>query len=308
MMHGMHIAGMDLNLVTVLHALLEEQSVSKAAKRVGLSQSATSHALARLRHLLQDPLFVRTPRGLAPTAKAEAMAERVTAALQMLEGTLFEDPRFDAMTARRTFRVGTSDYAEHVIMPPLLTRMVASAPHMDLWVRPAPMDGVEALAEGRIDLAIQPAYSVARGDTLHSVDLWKDKFVVVMRRGHPLARGRLTVQRYASARHAFVAPGGASGGVVDQALAALGRSRRIAFTTPNFLVAPRVVAETDLVITLASRIATTFAKMLPLVLRKPPVALDGFVVSMFWHARQHDDPAHRFLREAVAQTAQRLQG
>jgi DNA-binding transcriptional LysR family regulator len=131
--------------------------------------------------------------------------------------------------------------------------------------------------------------------------------VVVMRRDHPLTKqGKLTLERFAGAQHAFIAPRGRPGGAVDDALAKQGLSRRIAFVTPNFLVAPSVVARTDLVITLASRVAETFARMLPLVMVPPPIELSGFRVAMYWHERRHSDPAHRFLRSELTNAARTL--
>ncbi|HSI05496.1 MAG: LysR family transcriptional regulator [Myxococcota bacterium] len=302
-MHGMHISGIDMNLALVLHALLEERSVSRAGKRLALSQSATSHALARLRHLLGDPLFVRTPRGLVPTARAEAMAGTLASALSAIESTFFAPIGFDPLTARRTFRIGSSDYAEHIIMPVLMGKLASAGPNMDIWARSPPADDGLALANAELDLMIAPPEIYAGRAGVRSVDLWRDEFVVVMRKGHPLARRRLTVARYAEAQHAFIAPSGRPGGAVDDALAKVGRSRHIAFTTANFLVAPQVVAKTDLIITLASRIARVFMRRLPLVQVPPPVALPGFRVAMVWHERTDTDPAHRFLREQLVQAA-----
>ena len=305
-MHIMHISGMDLNLAVVLHALLEERSVSRAGKRLALSQSATSHALARLRGVLGDPLFVRTPRGLAPTARAESMAPALARALASIESAFFTPPAFDPATARRTFKLGSSDYSEHIIMPPLMKRLASAAPRMELFGRSAPADDGASLANGDLDLVIAPPELYAGRAGLLTAELWSDDFVVVMRKGHPSSRKKLTVARYAEAQHAFIAPSGRPGGVVDEALAAVGRSRHIAFTTPNFLVAPQVIASTDLIITLASRIARAFAKRLPLLMVPPPLALRGFRIAMAWHERNDADPAHRFLRAQIVAAAQRL--
>jgi len=305
-MHGMHISGMDLNLAVVLHALLEERSVSRAATRLGLSQSATSHALARLRHVLGDPLFVRARAGLVPTARAEAMADTLANALGALEGSFFAPPPFEPRTAVRSFRVASSDYVEHLIGPPLLTGLARAAPNLDLWTVSAPEEATEALAQGRLDLLFQPSRPGPRDEGLHVAGMWEDHFVGVMRKGHPLSRGPLTVERFAAAKHAFIAPRGRPGGAVDAALAQLGLSRRIAFTTPNFLVGPQVVAETDLVIVLAARIARVFAERLPLVLFEPPLELPSFEIAMMWHERRHADPAHRFLREEIVRVARTL--
>lgn len=303
----MHLEGADLNLAVVLHALLEERSVSRAARRLGLSQSATSHALARLRDLVGDPLFVRTREGLVPTARAEAMQDGVASGLSHLEAALFSVGVFDPGTARRTFRIGSSDYVEHVLLPPLLARLAVVAPGLDLWSVVRPVDAKNALASGDLDLVVQPASDSDALPGLHATELWDDAFVGVVRKGHPLLRGKLTLDRFAQADHAFIAPGGRpGGGVVDEALARTGRARRIAFMTPSFLVAPRVVAETDLVITLASRVASTFARSLPLQLFAPPLELPGFRIAMCWHERRERDPAHRFLREEIVRVVGEL--
>lgn len=301
----MHISTVDLNLVPVLHALLEERSVSRAARRLGLSQSATSHALARLRQLVGDALFVRTRDGLVPTARAEGMHASLSTAMGMLETSLLAPPELDPRTLRRTFHVGTSDYAEHVLLRPLLAHLEKVAPHVNLWVRPVLSDGALALARGELDVLLQPRTTTGAAG-LHVIPLWEDTFVGVMRRGHPLARRPMTLSAFTSASHAFIAPGGRSGGAVDDALAKLGLARRIAFTSTSFLVPPPIVAESDLLITLAARIAAAFAATLPLVLFEPPVRLEGFRVALFWHDRHDGDPAHRVLRDAIVHVAKAL--
>lgn len=305
-MHEMHIRGIDLNLALVLQTLLEERSVSRAAARLGLSQSATSHALARLRDIVKDPLFVRTSRGLTPTVRAEGMADALTTALASIERSFFAPPAFDPAHAKRTFEIGTSDYTEHLLLPPLLTRLAKVAPHMDVRTRATPNDPMTHLAHGDLDLGMWPIQTEEKTQTLHVAELWEDRFVGVVRRGHPLLKGKVTVDRYASARHAFIAPRGKAGGAVDDALALKGRSRRVALMTPSFLIGPQVVAKTDLVITLGWRIASALAETLPLALFEPPVELAGFRLAMYWHERRHDDPAHRFLREEILAIAASL--
>jgi DNA-binding transcriptional LysR family regulator len=305
-MQAVHIAGIDLNLAVVLHALLEERNVTRAAARVGLSQSATSHALGRLRDLLDDPLFVRTAGGLSPTTRAEAMAPQLASALAHLEDAFFAPPAFDPATAHRTFQLGTSDYTEHIIVPEILARLSRAAPRMNLWMRPAPEDPAAALAQGQLDMIIGPSNQPGLSDTLLSEALWNDDFVVVVRRGHPLARGKLTLERFAAARHALIAPHGRPRGVVDDELEARGLSRRIAFSTPNFLVAPQMVAQSDLVITLPYRVGRAFAEIYPLTLLDPPFAVPGFAISMFWHARRSNDQAHRFLRAQFEEAVRAL--
>ncbi len=302
----MHISGIDLNLAVVLRALLDERNVSRAARKLGLSQSATSHALGRLRDLVQDPLFVRTRAGLVPTVRAEAMASAVRSAVSALETSLFAPPPFEPLTLARTFRVRPSDYVEFLIVPRLLERLAKVAPHVDLWARPAVIEPTVALETGQLDLLVQPTRTAEPTSGLHVERLWADHFVGVMRRGHPLAKGRLTLERFAAASHALVAPTGQPGGIVEDALAKHGLSRRIAFTTPSFLVAPQVVAATDLLLIMPERVAAAIARTSQLVLFKPPLALPGFDVAMFWHGRHDSDAAHRFIRGEIARVAAAL--
>jgi DNA-binding transcriptional LysR family regulator len=299
----MHILAVDLNLVVVLRALLDERSVSRAAKRIGLSQSATSHALGRLRALVKDPLFVRTRTGLVPTARAEAMADAVRSSVAALEATLFAPPSFDPRTAQRTFRLRPSDYVEYLLVPRLLERLAKVAPKVDVSARPAGTEPTLALEEGDLDLLIQPTRSGEQTEDLHMEELWDDRLVGVARRGHPLTRGPVTLERFASASHVLVSPRGQPGGMVDDVLKEHRSPRRVAFTTPSFLVAPQVVAKTDLVMMLPSRIAAALKQQLRLATFEPPIAVPGFRIAMFWHDRHDSDPAHRFIRGEIAQIA-----
>ncbi len=298
----MHLASVDLNLAVVLHALLTERSVSRAGKRLGLSQSATSHALARLRQLVGDPLVLRTPRGVEPTARGDAIASPLAAALEALERALLAPPTFDPSTARRAFRVGASDYAEFLLLPPLLARIAEEAPGVDLWGHSHGDEVHDRLRSGELDLAL----GVARKEQspgIQSAPLLEERFVCVVREGHPLLRGALTVARFVAARHAFIAPRGRPGGAVDDALAALGHKRRVALAVPHFLVAPHVIARTDLVLTVAERIALAFAALLPLRVLPPPVTLPGFTLSLIWHERNEVDPAQAWLRSRISEVA-----
>jgi DNA-binding transcriptional LysR family regulator len=302
-MHEVHIASIDLNLAVVLRALLDERSVSRAARRIGLSQSATSHALARLRSLVSDPLFVRTRGGLVPTARAEAMAEAVRASVAVLETTFSAAPRFDPQTMERTFRIRPSDYVEYILVARLVARLAKVAPRVNVWARPTVTEPALALEDGRLDLLVQPTRSGEQTDALHMEKLWKDRLVGLARRGHPLTKGRVTLDRFAAARHALVSPRGEAGGMVDDALKQHGIPRRVVFTTPSFLVAPQVVARTDLIMVVPARIAAALKGSLPLATFEPPIEVPDFQIAMFWHARHDSDPAHTFIREQIAQIA-----
>jgi DNA-binding transcriptional LysR family regulator len=301
-MHVPHMSGLDLNLALVLHALLAERSVSRAAKRLGLSQSATSHALARLRSSLQDPLFLRLPRGIAPTPRAEALAEPLARGLALLEQSLVAPPRFDPASTARRFRIAATDYVEFLTLPRLLGALAAQAPQVDVWVRPYSDDALSALERGDLDLVLglsRPEKSAG----LRSLDLLTERLVCVVRAGHPLTRGRLTLARFAAARHVLIAPRGRPGGPIDDALATRGLERHVTVAVPHFLAAPHIVAETDLVLTVAERIAASFAGVLPLRILELPFELPVLRGCMFWHERHQGDPAHAWFRGRVAEMA-----
>jgi DNA-binding transcriptional LysR family regulator len=308
-MHAMHLEGLDLNLLVALRALLAERHVTRAATRIGLSQPAMSHALARLRELLGDPLLVRTTGGMRPTPRAEAMTEPLERVLEDLGRVLATPAPFDPASSTRRFRIATSDYIELVLLPSLLARVWSEAPHVDVRVSNLDRGSPEDLVEGRLDLAIGLVGqfgSPAAAQGIRSQRILTEKFVCVVREGHPLIKKRLTLDDFVALPHALVAPRGDGGSVVDTALAKLGRRRRVALEIPHFLVAPHVVRETDLVLTLAGRLAERLAPMLGLRQLAPPIELEGFTMSMVWHERQHADASQAWMRRAIAGAAKEI--
>jgi len=305
-MHGAHdqLKAVDLNLVLALDALLAERHVTRAATRLGISQSAASHALGRLRALFADPLLVRGPRGtMIPTPRAELLAPALHRVLVDLEGVLRGGPAFEPATARRTFRIGASDYVELVLLPRLLERLGRVAPGIDVWVHTFADHGDDALAAGVLDVVLGPPRGTARSAGSYEKVLFDETFTCIVRAAHPLADARMTLARYCAAPHLLVAPRGTPGSVVDDALAAVGRSRRIAAAIPHFLVVPYVIAGTDLVATLASRVAAMFSETLALVCMPPPLAIPKFQIALAWHERNHHDAPHRWFREQLVAVA-----
>ena len=299
------VAAVDLNLVRVLHALLGERHLTRAGQRLGLSQSAASHALARLRRLFADPLFVRTARGLAPTARALELEEPVHEAMRAIERCFHAQPEFVAARASRSFSLASSDYGSFVLAPRLLDSLGREAPNVDLWLRSLDAAFDEQLARGDADVVVAPLRSGELPATIRSRPLYRERFVCLVREGHPLLRQRVDLAAWASLRHVFIAPRGTPGGVVDETLAQLGKRRRVALAVPHFLLAPHVVAGSDLVVTVGARVAEAFAELLPIRLVDPPVKLPGFEVRMYWHERHHRDPAQRWFRDLVRAAANR---
>lgn len=301
-MNRVHLAALDLNLLVALDALLRERHVTRAARSVGLSQSAMSHALRRLRALLGDPILVRSASGMVATPRAEALEAPLRDVLDAAEALFTEGPGFDPATAERLFTIATEDYAATLLVPPMLARLRDEAPGVDLDVSPrARRDVLAGLEQSEVDLAIgvwrtPPA-------TMRVQRLFEERYACIVRRGHPRVRRRLTRKQYLELPHALIGIGERGGGPVDATLAALGERRRVMLRVGSFLAAPLIVARTDLVLTLPARLAAMLAAMAPLEVHPPPVEIEGFTVVQLWHERRQRDPAHAFLRRLVADAA-----
>jgi DNA-binding transcriptional LysR family regulator len=296
----------DLNLLVALDALLAEGNVTRAAERLGLSQPAMSHALNRLRALLDDPILVRTPRGMVPTPRAEELAPAIRVALDDIDRALRGSPPFDPSTSTRCFTIAAVDHGELVILPPLLARIAAEAPGIDLLVRPLRLDEIEEeLESGAVDLAFGVLYP---GDNFATFRqrLFHESFVCLVRADHPKVGETLSIEEFVALDHALVGPRGRPGGFVDSELTKRGLSRRVALMVPHFLVAPMILAKSDLILTAPGRIARAFAAILPLRIVPTPFELKGFDVSQLWHERQNHDPAHAWLRGLIVEVCRTL--
>lgn len=293
-MQQMHLSAIDLNLLVVLDALLDTGSVKQASRRLGLSPSATSHALGRLRELLDDPLLVRAGRSLVPTERAERLRPRVRGAMEEVEAILAGEPALEPRLLRRTFRLAVTDYAELVVVRPVSDELGDQAPGIDLFCTPTGDDVVDRLRGKRSDLAIGVFFDMP--DDIRRTVLLHDEFVCVLRRGHPALSKKLTLERYARLGHILIAPRGDPRGVVDVRLHRHGLRRRVARTASSFLVAPFLVASSDYVLTLPARLAQRFSESLELVKREPPLEIGGFDLQMLWHRRCDDDAMHGWLR------------
>lgn len=296
----MQLSSFDLNLLVVLDAVLETRSVKKAAKRVSLSPSAASHALARLRDALDDPILVRAGQQMVLTERAEQIRPRVHHALEMLTGALDFETSFAPEQLRRSFRIGTTDYGELIALGPVSDAMSKSAPNVVLYSLPLGDDATERLRNNDYDLALG-VFSGLPDDVLVQ-PLFHEEFVCVLRRGHPALKRKLTLERFAALDHVLISPRGTPRGVVDVLLERAGASRRIVRTASSFFAAPRLVARTDYVLTVPKRVAKMIGPVLDLATRAPPVVIGGFDLQMAWHRRHDTDPAHRWVRESFVST------
>jgi DNA-binding transcriptional LysR family regulator len=261
-----------------------------------------SHALRRMRNLFDDPLFVSTPRGVLPTPRAQELADPIERILKDVEHVL-DQPRFEPASAQRKFRIIASDYAQLVILPSLVRYLEQHAPGIDLAFRTAPSLVAQKLEQGDADLAI--GLFDADMEDGYRQELFHEEFVCLVRADHPVIRRGLTLERFIELPHALVSPREtADTGVVDTALAKLGKKRRVSLSVPHFLVAPYAIAGSDMVLTIPARIAHVFEKPFQLRTLRPPIEVPGFTISQYWHERSQRDPAHVWLRGVLRQLSQ----
>jgi DNA-binding transcriptional LysR family regulator len=299
-----NITSVNLNLLVSLDALLEERSVTRAAKRTGVTQPAMSNTLGQLRALFDDPLFRRGAHGLEPTPRALALTEPIRQGLRLLD-TALVPPTFDARTAERTFVIAASDYVEFVLMPPLMRRLAKEAPLVRLEIRPWGLHEVpSALARAEADLMIGFYDEVPRGHR-HQL-LFDEDYTCIVRKGHPRVKKKLTLERYLELEHVLVSQRAASPGSVDRALAAKGKRRRIAVRVSHFLMVPMLVARTDLVAALSRRVAEPLAGPLGLQLLAPPITLPRGRIGQVWHEQMDADPGQRWFRSLVEKVCSSL--
>jgi DNA-binding transcriptional LysR family regulator len=298
----------DLNLLVALDALARERSVTKAAERTGVTQSAMSHTLRRLRELFDDPLLVRGRGGMVLTPRAEALAVPLRGALVSLARTLAEPAAFEPEHASLTFRIVSPDLFDTLFLPALLKRLGRVAPLVDLAVVPTPTRLSDGLETGDIDLAIFPVLLDPQpfdlGTQVHaelqSRTLFRDSFRCFVRRGHPATTGRrrLTLKTFTGLNHVLVSPGGEGPGLVDRILDAQGLQRRIALRVPHFATALEVLAQSDLVLTAPASLSRCSTAS-TLASRPAPLEIPEHAITMIWHPRFSEDPAHRWLRERM---------
>jgi DNA-binding transcriptional LysR family regulator len=303
----MNITSVNLNLLLAFEALLEERSVSRAAARIGLSQPAMSNALARLRAIFSDPLFTRTARGVTATARALELATPIRGGLAQLRSALAERPRFDPAATTRGFVVAMNDYAELALLAPLLRSLERSAPGAQILVRRVDRIFIPPEAElrsGAFDAAIGffPEASALEPGT-QSLDLFSEDNVCIARKGHPLLRRRFTLHQFAAASHVGIFYRTDSRGLIDSLLAVHGLRRHLQATTPHFLIAPYLVAGSDLIAVVPAGLGARFRKILPLEVRKVPLLLPPFRMRLLWHEHATDDPAHQWLRSQICLTS-----
>lgn len=308
-MRHTNLQRLDMNLLLVFDALMEERSVTRVAERMSLTQAGVSHALARLRDLLGDELFVRRKGTMEPTSHASALAAPVSAALTELNAAL--DPStFEPSRSTGIFRLIATDYFATLVLPALVRRLEHDAPGIDLRIISNSIASIPAmLANNDIEFAVgifKNRLSVALPSECEVSTLFTDKYVCVMRRGHPLTRGRLTKARYLEAKHILFSPTGSAEFGIERYLQPIGIHRRIGLILSHYLAAPLILQESDMVMTVPRRMAEFYRTQYSVHIARVPIHVPPAPVQLAWNARFSQHPAYKWLRSIVEEISSTL--
>jgi DNA-binding transcriptional LysR family regulator len=303
----MSFLNLDLNLLRVFDAVMTEQNLTRAAGRLATTQPAVSNALKRLRYVLDDELFTRTPHGMKPTARAEDLQPAVRLALQTLEAAIASEEK-DLSHIKKTLRLCMADSTAGLLLPSLVSRVKQTAPKLTLLTLPLlTRDPRPALLRSEIDLALGYFPGVvaqlnAEQDTESTLchrPLYSGEYVCIMRRNHPLADVELTLDRYCEADHVLVSFSGRSQGHADKVLASTGRKRNVVLTVNQFYTAAQIVEASDLLTIMPLHLVASNRMATLLVSKKLPYALPSLQIDMLWHERDARDPVHKWMRSAL---------
>jgi DNA-binding transcriptional LysR family regulator len=299
----MNLRSVDLNLLVAFDALLQHRHVTRAGKSIGLSQSAMSNALSRLRVMFDNQLLVRAGPNMDPTPRAMELHGPIRQALAQIDASLNQESSFIPSTVHQTVRLAISEDEAVLFLPRLQTRLSAVAPGIDLSVRGlANSSPVDLLTNGECDIAmgrLNP--SMPTPPYIRRQDLLTQRFACMARRGHPAFDGPLSIEKYLAFPHIQVTPMGRATSIVDDKLAQLGLERRIAVSVSLSMVAPFLLAGTDLIANLPERLAASVAPMLDVEVRELPIEIDPLVTSLGWHKRNDDDEGHRWFRNLICE-------
>jgi len=295
------LRNLDLNLLHALHALLEEASVSRAAARLGLSTPALSHALARLRRTLNDPLLERAGRTMVPSPRAVELRPLVRAVVHDLERVFAPGEAFAPSTSTRRFLLLGSDYVILVLGRALDRLVHEAAPSVQLQFMPNTQADADAIRESQVDLAIGVYHELH--PEIRIQKLFDEELVCVVRRDHPRIGKRLSLAQYANLEHIQVAPRGRPGGVIEDALARQGLQRRVVRQVPFFVAGLVLVADSDYALTIPRRLAIGHADVFRLRVLNLPIALEPYSIVQIWHPRRQGDAGLRWLRQQVVEAS-----
>jgi DNA-binding transcriptional LysR family regulator len=304
-MQRMNIANFDLNLLRVFDAMMAERNVTRAAQKVNLSQPAASHALARLRSEIGDPLFVRAGREMIPTPKASALGPAVHDLLDKL-GAMLGQTTFDPCVSTATFRLGMIDFVEFLLAPIFSRLICKEGPNTRFVViNPDPATVQAQLANGELDMALGIFEPTAPG--IHARRLGDQALVGLVKKGHPLSRGKVSAAQLRDAQRLATSPDRSGhGGAFDRQLARAGIAGEVVYVTQNFFAVPTILAETDLLLITGRSVAQLLCSQHPLAMVTLPASLAPLQAHLLWHERSHHDPAQKWMRDKLVAATQLL--
>lgn len=302
----MKVSPVDLNLIAVLDAIVRTESVSRAAAEVGITKPAMSHALARLREQIGDPVLVRSGQKWQLTERAVALGERVRELATGARAVLGKPNEFDPQRSSREFRVHATDHTLALLGTLVGEALSRLSPGASLRFLPIQADDASALRSGDVDLALGVFPELP--PEFRTQALFEERFACVVRKGHPRVKAKMTLATYLSLSHVLVAPRGKRGSAVDDELGARGHSRRVTRFVPYFLAALDQVSRTECSVTISERLARRYAGVFGLQVLKPPISLPTYTISQVWHPRVDADPSHRWFRRLVAGAAKEMSG
>lgn len=297
----MNLSKVDLNLFIVFDAIYTEANLTRAGQIVGITQPAVSNALARLRETFNDPLFVRTAQGMVPTPMAQNIIGPVRNALSLLRVSVQESRTFNPLQANKTYRISMTDLTEEIILPPLFQRLRRQAPAVQIEsFLSKRRETTKELAAGRLDFAVDAPLNT--DPQVRHVKLLSDRYVCALRKGHPLAKDKLTLDEYMSLTHIHISSRRSGLGYVDLTLGKMGIQRKIALRSQHYLMASMVMQKTDMAMTVPER----FARSHDLHYVGVPVEVPAVETHLYWHESTDQDPANRWMREQMIELAQQV--
>ncbi|WP_394205370.1 LysR family transcriptional regulator [Shewanella waksmanii] len=311
----MNISRIDLNLLVYLDVLLRERNVTKAADQLGISQPAMSNGLKRLRVLFDDPLLIRTSKGMTPTERAQEIQPIISELIIGLEKAVQPRAKFNALESEQVFRVMASDYAEATLLPPLIDKLRKHAPGVILDIMTPSDVSFLDVEQGRVDMVINRFDSIPQ--SFHQKVLWNDDFSCVVSNSNPVLE-RFSLESYLTANHVWVSKTGMGVGVgmdpddvqrlgwVDEALSRIGQKRRITVFTRHYQAACLLAEQQDLIATIPSKMARQHDNNPNVTILEPPFIIPPIALTMAWSPLLQHNPAHRWMRLLITQTADDL--
>jgi DNA-binding transcriptional LysR family regulator len=293
------MSGLDLKLIVIFDDLYKTRSVSQTAENLGLNQPAVSMSLARLRKLFNDPLFVKTPRGMEPTPHAVEVIHSLRQAHELIRHAMEHRDVFDPSTSTRVFRISGTDVGQVVILPRLMNHLREVAPDVLVDYSNFSTQTVKQLESGDVDLALGFIPPLNTG--FHRQRLFAEHFECVARAGHPRIRKILTLDAFRQEFHLAVKTSGTGHQALDAALEAQGIRCRVGLRVPNYLGVATLIANTDLLVTVPSRLACVISSLVKVRVFPPPFAIEPYAVMQYWHARADKDAGNRWLRGVIAE-------